>query len=499
MTDSSTPAQPDPRIDTLIAGKYRLCRVLGAGGMGTVFEAENTWTRRRVAIKLLLPEFAQREDVVARFLQEARAAAQVRHKNIIDVLDMGRDGPSGPLYIVQELLSGQDLRARIDRGGALSLGEAVSVLGPILSALEAAHAAGIIHRDLKPENIFLSRAQDGEVTPKLIDFGVAKVLDLEPGVPLHKTKTGTALGTPYYMSPEQARGDVAVDARSDLWSMGAVLFELVTGRRPFEATTFTLLVVKILTERAPRADAVDPRVDPALADVIARALESDRDKRFSSASEMRAALTAVASGAVGVRPAPVSVDPTSRDDTSTPAPVTTTIEPQSVRPNTFVTADTMLAQPPKRPRPWVVVSLAASVSAVLALGVLSGIKGSLRSGNAAVASAPNATSRAASNGASTVTPSQPVVIADAGASATESVVDASVAASAHESVADAASAALDHDEHRGGSVTRGTRPRSADAGSAGRADARATAPTGAPTRVGVQPGDDLRPRNEYGP
>jgi serine/threonine-protein kinase len=295
--DSTPPA--GPAEGRVVAEKYRLQRLLGAGGMGAVYEAENTWTGRRVAIKLLLPELATREDVVPRFLQEARAASQLRHESIVDVLDMGRDGDDGALYIVQELLSGIDLRARLDRDGALSASACCAVVAPILRALEVAHAAGVIHRDIKPENIFLSTTSEQSTVPKLIDFGIAKILDAEPGVALHKTKTGTALGTPYYMSPEQARGDTAVDARADLWSMGAVLFEACVGHRPFEASTFTLLVVKILTEDPPRADQRNPAVSRALADVIAKALTRDRDQRFASAREMHDALVRACSESDG--------------------------------------------------------------------------------------------------------------------------------------------------------------------------------------------------------
>jgi serine/threonine protein kinase len=307
MNADSTPPDAPPE-GRLVAGKYRLQKLLGAGGMGAVYEAANTWTGRRVAIKLLLPELATREDVVPRFLQEARAASQLRHESIVDVLDMGRDGDDGALYIVQELLSGLDLRARLDRDGALSASECCAVVAPILRALEVAHAAGVIHRDIKPENIFLSTTSEQNTVPKLIDFGIAKILDTEPGVALHKTKTGTALGTPYYMSPEQARGDTAVDARADLWSMGAVLFELCVGHRPFEASTFTLLVVKILTEDAPRADVANPAVSRALADVIAKALARDRDQRFSSAREMHDALVAACSGGEASRAVSESKD-----------------------------------------------------------------------------------------------------------------------------------------------------------------------------------------------
>jgi serine/threonine-protein kinase len=239
------PARED-RSGALVGGKYRLVRLLGRGGMGAVYEAENTWTRRRVAMKLLRPEYARDKEALRRFMQEAQSASQIAHPHIIDVLDLGLENSDGSLYMVQELLQGEDLRARLKAAGKLPATEALAVMVPILGALAAAHEHGVVHRDIKPENIFLTKESTGRVMPKLIDFGVSKVL--EPGQTGAQTGAGTALGTPRYMAPEQLRGEPDVDARADVWSVGVVLYELLSGGNPFEAPTAFGSANRVLNE-----------------------------------------------------------------------------------------------------------------------------------------------------------------------------------------------------------------------------------------------------------
>ncbi|MBL8679336.1 MAG: protein kinase [Myxococcales bacterium] len=277
-------------VGAVIARKFRLVRLLGVGGMGSVYEAQDLLLGRRVALKLMRREIASSHALVQRFVREARAADSIQHKNIVRVLDLASDDETGQFYIVQELLSGESLADRLDRERALSPKDTVEIMGPVLDALAAAHERGIVHRDVKPENVFLHR-EGGAIVPKLIDFGISKVLQSdEGGAGLSKTQTGTALGTPYYMSPEQVRGDSNIDHRADQWSAGVMLFELLTGRRPFQGENYNLLILKIMTDRAPRADEVSISVPTALATVIARALEPERAQRFASTRELREAL-----------------------------------------------------------------------------------------------------------------------------------------------------------------------------------------------------------------
>ena len=303
--DDPVEALPDEdatRIGRVLASKYRLLRLLGKGGMGAVYEAENTWTHRRVAVKLLRAELSSDRHTVSRFLQEARAASALQHPHIVDVLDMGREPGDNTLYIVQEFLEGVTLRARMTEAGRLEPAEAVRVLAPILSALEAAHARGIVHRDIKPENIFLTRGADGALAPKLIDFGISKVVGEDFGAVVHKTRTGSMLGTPAYMSPEQARGDRTIDARADIWSAGVVLYELLCGRGPFDGESFGLLISQIMTAEIPRVETFAPDLPHDLAEVVHRALVRDRAKRHASAGAFREALLACATDRLCPRP-----------------------------------------------------------------------------------------------------------------------------------------------------------------------------------------------------
>jgi serine/threonine-protein kinase len=258
--------------------------------MGSVFEAENTWTQRRVAVKLLVPELGKSPDRVQRFLREARSATKIDHPNIVDVLDMGEDKPTGALFLVQELLKGKDLRHHLDDkpGRRIDAKETSQLLVPILEALEAAHQLGVLHRDLKPANIYLAR-HGSVITPKLIDFGLSKLMRREPGESAPQTGSGVPIGTPHYMSPEQARGDRELDGRSDVWSIGVVFYECLTGRPPFDAPNLAALLVKVSSER-PKP--VDERADvPAeLAAIVHRALEPERDRRWGSMTELLHAL-----------------------------------------------------------------------------------------------------------------------------------------------------------------------------------------------------------------
>ena len=269
----------------LLGGKYRLERRLGSGGMGTVYEAVNTWTRGRVAVKVMHASFASDSLAVRRFVQEAQSATRITHPNVVEVLDVGEDGEHGTLYIVQEFLRGVTMRQRLNERGRLAVDEALALAIPVLSALVAAHESGVLHRDVKPENIILARDRDGRETPKLIDFGLSK--QTQSGEGLLVSDLGRPLGTPFYMSPEQLLVDPSIDERTDVWSLGVVLFEAVAGERPFRGPAYRDLVMQLLHEPVPQLLA--PGVPAALTALVGRALDRDRERRLR-ARELRDAL-----------------------------------------------------------------------------------------------------------------------------------------------------------------------------------------------------------------
>ena len=216
---------PDARLGSLVAGRYELLRVLGRGGSSAVFEARHRVTHARYAVKLL--RSGSDRDDAARMVREARALARLDHPHIVRLIDCDEE-PDGGVFIVQELLAGRTLRAVLDDELTLAPPRALEILGPLLDALAYAHAQGIVHRDVKPENIVLCAERDGKIRAKLIDFGLAR----DPGGDPALTRRGAAVGTPRYMSPEQAWGRDDVDARSDVWSIGVVLYECLAGNPP---------------------------------------------------------------------------------------------------------------------------------------------------------------------------------------------------------------------------------------------------------------------------
>jgi len=269
---------------SLIGGKYVVERTLGEGGMGTVVAAEHRQLGHRVAIKFLHPDLAQDPSLVERFVREARACVQLDSPHIcrvsdIDALDDGRP------YIIMEWLWGDDLSA-LARKGTLPLRKICDYLAQACDGLAEAHAVGIIHRDLKPGNLFLHRRDDGSELIKVLDFGIAKV----PGRKMNEiTQTGVLMGSPSYMAPEQLISSKDVDPRTDIWSLGVILYELVTGTRPFQGDTF--LDIQIAIANQPPAP-LPPKTPPALATIILRCLERDPSRRFADATSLGAALRA---------------------------------------------------------------------------------------------------------------------------------------------------------------------------------------------------------------
>ena len=272
------------RAIATIGEKYRVEQVLGSGGMGTVYACINTWTGRRVAIKLLRPELSAVPAIVKRFMQEAQASTRIRHPHIVDVLDMGRDEPTGSLYIVQSFLEGEDLGEWMRTHRRMSPREAFQLMIPVMEAIAAAHDAGIVHRDIKPENIFLSRGEHGEVVPVVIDFGISKVVVRDASDRM--TNHGVAIGTPEYMSPEQAAGEEDLDGRTDVWSLGVVLYELLCSAVPFVARNYNLTILRVLTEPVPRIETLTTGLPESAIRIVHRALERDRSARYATVREM---------------------------------------------------------------------------------------------------------------------------------------------------------------------------------------------------------------------
>ena len=267
-----------------IGGKYIIRSVLGEGGMGTVFEAEHAAIGRSVAIKVLHPQQARRNVAVTRLYQEARAAGAIGHPNICEVYDPG-DPEAGSPYLVMERLVGETLADRIARQGGLGFIEVVDILMQVLSGLVVAHEKGIVHRDIKPENVFLARAVGFPMTAKILDFGISKMVTGDENDELHLTRTGMVMGTPFYMSPEQARGDRDLDARVDLYACGVILYEALTGRRPFVAPNYNALLMQILTGAPRPMHEIRKDVPAELERITDRAMRRSRDERYPSALE----------------------------------------------------------------------------------------------------------------------------------------------------------------------------------------------------------------------
>jgi serine/threonine-protein kinase len=271
-------------IGQVVAGKYRIDSVIGEGGMGFVVVAHHIQLETKVAIKLLRPELANNGEAVARFSREARAAVRIVSQHVARVFDVG-ELESGAPYMVMEFLEGGDLSSIIQKRGPLPIGEAVDYVLQATEAIAEAHAAGIVHRDLKPANLFCARRPDGTPSIKVLDFGISKLTSSGPGA-LQHTKTTAIMGSPFYMSPEQMESTRGVDMRTDIWGLGVILYELVTGRTPFEGSALPEICLRVATQPPPSMRMLRPDIPPGLEQAILKCLEKDRDKRYATVGQL---------------------------------------------------------------------------------------------------------------------------------------------------------------------------------------------------------------------
>jgi tRNA A-37 threonylcarbamoyl transferase component Bud32 len=294
------PGQATDLAGTVLADRYRILKKLGEGGMGSVYLAEHTTINKRLAIKVLSPEYSHKQDLVDRFLQEARAASMIEQENVVEITDFGST-PGGSVFFAMEFLNGEDLSSTIKREGPLPWPRARVIMLQVCAALSAAHAAGIIHRDMKPENCYRIRRGTNDDFIKVLDFGIAKVQSDEGDGGKGLTRTGMIFGTPEYMSPEQAKGE-KVDHRVDIYASGIILYELLTGRVPFTADTFMGILTKHMFEAPPAPSTMVPNcaVPADVEAIILKALQKDREYRFQSMAELATAIEAVGTGAMPV-------------------------------------------------------------------------------------------------------------------------------------------------------------------------------------------------------
>jgi len=298
----------DRNIGRVLDGKYELIRLIGAGGMGGVYEARHLLIGRRMAVKLLHAEYARDQNVVQRFKREATNTSAVGHDNIVEITDMGVSD-TGELYLVMEYLDGRDLASVLAEVGRTSQGWACHIVSQVLSALEATHAAGIVHRDLKPANVFVTARPETESFVKLVDFGISKVRTDEQGITRGLTRTGEILGTPQYMSPEQARGQTDITGATDIYSTGVMLYEILTGQQPYQGKTYAEILFKILAEEPPDPAAFRPDLAPGLLAAIRQSMANDPAQRFASAAAFLAAIVPYADPGAPIAAGRISAGP----------------------------------------------------------------------------------------------------------------------------------------------------------------------------------------------
>jgi serine/threonine-protein kinase len=275
----------------VVAGKYRIQSVLGQGGMGVVYAAYHELLAQPVALKILRRSAVESSDAIMRFVREARAAASIKNEHVVRVMDVGVAESLGVPYMVMDLLDGTDVERMLASRGRLPIAVAVGYVLQALEAIAAAHVEGIVHRDLKPANLFVAQTEDGAEVLKVLDFGISKKIgDLGTSAQAAATSTKQILGTPMYMSPEQLRSSRSVDARTDIWALGVLLFQMIADQTPFDGETIGDLFASIFEGPAPRLRSRRSEVPPALDDIVARCLERKPEDRFSDVAELAAAL-----------------------------------------------------------------------------------------------------------------------------------------------------------------------------------------------------------------
>ena len=282
----------------LIQSRYRLNRLLGSGASGSVWAAKNELIDRDVALKVMRPDVAEDAVALQRFFNEAKASGRVRSSSIVEILDLGQAEDGSP-FLVFELLDGEGLDAKLAREGMIEPEAACEIFISVAKALDLAHSQGIIHRDLKPANIFLHRDPEGHMIAKILDFGISKIFETNNNFTL--TRTGTVVGSPAYMAPEQASGREDLDGRADVWSLGVVMYEALSGTLPHEAPNYNALMVRILTQDVDPMLTRKPDLPPKLCQVVDKCLRRDRDQRIQGSGELQRELEATLNEIKAVR------------------------------------------------------------------------------------------------------------------------------------------------------------------------------------------------------
>ena len=391
------------QLGEMLAGKYRVERLLGAGGMGVVVLARHVQLDQLVALKFLLSESLTKPKVVARFEREARAVVRLRSEHVARVLDVGTMDTGAP-YIVMEYLEGEDLGVALERRGPMPVAQAVDYLLQACEALAEAHSVGIVHRDLKPGNLFVTTRVDGKSLIKVLDFGISKLADSREDLAL--TQTSEVVGSPKYMSPEQLRASRLADARSDIWSLGVILYELLTGDTPFMAETLAHLCALVISEQPRPLRSLRADVPVAIENIILRCLEKDPNRRFQSVSELAMALDPFVSQlhtSAAQRVQAVAAS-SSGSFSSVPVPSSNIIVGGSSQSTSIGWGATELRLPDKRRGKWIVAVVAAWL--VLGIGVAAFLRlhgranaSSDVAANAGLSLSPSATSAATSSAA----------------------------------------------------------------------------------------------------
>jgi serine/threonine-protein kinase len=361
-------------IGQVLDGKYQITRLLGEGGMGAVYEGTHLGTGRRVAVKVILtPNASATAEMVGRFQREARMAGTVDTEHVVQVFDTGIDRDTGRPFTVMELLRGEDLEKLVERLGPLAPELALRIVAQALLGLKKAHEAGVIHRDIKPANLYLARRDNGTIIVKIVDFGIAKVKGDALGASENQglTRTGSMMGSPLYMSPEQAQGSKQIDQRTDIWSLGVVLYQVLAGHTPLgHIDTLGALIVALCSSPPPPLQSAAPWIAPEIASIVHAAVEPLLAKRFQSADEMLVAIRALLPRGIDITEA--MLVPCSEEERRRVAPVR---EPPPGAPGLVASQLSMAvsqqasvqapsAPQPKPKRTWVALPLLAALGAV---------------------------------------------------------------------------------------------------------------------------------------